>query len=138
MNNQTKQVLYETIKQVLSESTTLKYKGHSFVLNVKANSDPTKDGLGITLVPPFGELTPTEQSDITTDILQRLNDGLGKYGLVASIDTQLKDKSKIAYFIYTDNFKKLIRQALQKSNQTASQDLNSEPDEQQPDQSGGE
>ena len=121
--------LEETVREVLNESTTLKYKGHSFVLQVKANSDPTKDGLGIRLIPPFGELNPTEKSDITQDILQRLNDGLSKYGLIANIDTQVKDKSQIAYFMYTDGFKRLIRKALQDSNKKQSQEIEPESNE---------
>ena len=121
--------LEKTVREVLNESTTLKYKGHSFVLQVKANSDPTKDGLGVRLIPPFGELNPTEKSDITQDILQRLNDGLSKYGLIANIDTQVKDKSQIAYFMYTDGFKRLIRKALQDSNKKQSQEIEPESNE---------
>lgn len=130
--------LEKAVREVLNESTTLKYKGHSFVLQVKANSDPTKDGLGVRLIPPFGELNPTEKSDITQDILQRLNNGLSKYGLIANIDTQVKDKSQIAYFMYTDGFKRLIRKALQDSNKQQSQEIEPESNEQPEELHSGE
>ena len=105
--------LENLVKQVISEATKINFAGHSFLLKTDTNEDPQKKGVKVQFIPTeFGALSPTEQNDIAIELEERLEQGLGEYDLRVERDRNLKDKTIIGFFIYTEYFDKLIRKAL--------------------------
>lgn len=105
--------LEQLVRQTLNEAAKINFAGHQFVLKVDTNEDPNKKGVKVQFLPTeFGTITPTEQNDIANELAERLNDGLAEYDLRVERDRELKDKTIVGFFIYADQFDKMIRKAL--------------------------
>ena len=105
--------LEKLVKEVLSEAAKINFAGHSFLLKVDTNEDPNKKGIKVQFLPTkFGAITPTEQNDIAEELAVRLDKGLQPYELRVERDRELKDKTVVGFFIYADQFDKLIRKAI--------------------------
>jgi len=105
--------LEKLVRQTLNEAAKINFAGHQFVLKVDTNEDPNKKGVKVQFIPTeFGKITPTEQNDIANELAERLNDGLAEYDLRVERDRELKDKTIVGFFIYADQFDKMIRKAL--------------------------
>ena len=115
--------LEQLVRQTLNEAAKINFAGHQFVLKVDTNEDPNKKGVKVQFLPTeFGKITPTEQNDIANELAERLNDGLAEYDLRVERDRELKDKTIVGFFIYADQFDKMIRKALSGTNPDASVD----------------
>ena len=107
------------VKQVLNEAAKINFAGHSFLLKIDTNEDPTKKGVKIQFIPTeFGSISGTEQNDIAIELEGRLEAGLAEYDLRVERDRNLKDKTIIGFFIYIEYFDKIIRKALSRQNPT--------------------
>ena len=112
-----KDILTESVKQVLSESTKVNFGGHKFLMKIDTNEDPQKKGVKIIFYPlEFGSMNSTTQNDVAIELESRLEAGLAEYGLRVERDRAIKDRTAIAYFIYADYFDRLIRLALTSQN----------------------
>lgn len=101
------------IKQVISETVKVNFNNHSFLLKVDVNEDPKKKGIKVQFLPTtFGAISPTEQNDIAIALGDKLDGGLGKFGMAVERDRQLKNKSIIGFFIYIEYFDKIVRSIL--------------------------
>lgn len=105
--------LEKLVRQTLNEAAKINFAGHQFVLKVDTNEDPNKKGVKVQFLPTkFGTITSTEQNDIANELAERLNSGLAEYELRVERDRELKDKTIVGFFIYADQFDKIIRKAL--------------------------
>jgi len=105
--------LEQLVRQTLNEAAKINFAGHQFILKVDTNEDPNKKGVKVQFIPTqFGKITPTEQNDIANELAERLNVGLAEYDLRVERDRELKDKTIVGFFIYADQFDKMIRKAL--------------------------
>ena len=110
-------VLDGLVKEVLLESTKVKFGGHQFLLKVDTNEDPNKKGVKIQFIPTrFGQINPTTQNDIAIELESRLEKGLAEYGLRVERDSALRDKTVIGFFIYIEYFDRIVRKALEGQN----------------------
>ena len=115
--------LEKIVRETLTEAAKINFAGHQFVLKVDTNEDPNKKGVKVQFLPTkFGTITSTEQNDIANELAERLNDGLAEYELRVERDRELKDKTIIGFFIYADQFDKMIRKALAGTNPDAEVD----------------
>ena len=105
--------LEQLVRQTLNEAAKINFASHQFILKVDTNEDPNKKGVKVQFIPTqFGKITPTEQNDIANELAERLNVGLAEYDLRVERDRELKDKTIVVFFIYADQFDKMIRKAL--------------------------
>lgn len=105
--------LEQLVRQTLNEAAKINFASHQFILKVDTNEDPNKKGVKVQFIPTqFGKITPTEQNDIANELAERLNVGLAEYDLRVERDRELKDKTIVGFFIYADQFDKMIRKAL--------------------------
>ena len=112
--------LEQLVRQTLNEAAKINFAGHQFVLKVDTNEDPNKKGIKVQFLPTeFGKITPTEQNDIANELAVRLDQGLAEYELRVERDRELKDKTIVGFFIYADQFDKMIRKALSGTNPDA-------------------
>jgi len=110
--------LITEIKEMLSEVTKVNFKGNKFVLNVSTNEDPNKTGIKIQFIPvTFSGLSKQQQDNIAMELQKVLNQGLAPLGLSAERDRELKDKTKIGFFIYIEYFTKIVVDALNQISQ---------------------
>ena len=115
------------VNQVINEAAKINFAGHSFLLKIDTNEDPTKKGVKIQFIPTeFGSISGTEQNDIAIELEGRLESGLAEYDLRVERDRNLKDKTIIGFFIYIEYFDKIIRKAL--NNQNPNPDVQPEPE----------
>lgn len=113
MNNN----LDKLVKHVLEESVKLNFAGHSYLMKVDANEDPTKAGVRVTFTPTeFGNVNPSELNDIAIELESRLEKGLAQYGLRVERDRAIKDKTAIRFIIYIEYFERLFKKALKSQN----------------------
>jgi len=111
--------LEKLVKEVITEAAKINFAGHSFLLKIDTNEDPTKKGVKVQFIPTeFGSLSTTEQNDIAIELEGRLEQGLAEYDLRVERDRNLKDKTIIGFFIYIEYFDKIIRKALSRQNPT--------------------
>jgi len=111
--------LEKLVKDVITEAAKINFAGHSFLLKIDTNEDPTKKGVKVQFIPTeFGSLSTTEQNDIAIELEGRLEQGLAEYDLRVERDRNLKDKTIIGFFIYIEYFDKIIRKALSRQNPT--------------------
>jgi len=111
--------LEKLVKEVITEAAKINFAGHSFLLKIDTNEDPTKKGVKVQFIPTeFGSLSKTEQNDIAIELEGRLEQGLAEYDLRVERDRNLKDKTIIGFFIYIEYFDKIIRKALSRQNPT--------------------
>jgi hypothetical protein len=109
--------LEQLVRQTISEAAKINFAGHSFFLKIDANEDPNKKGIKVQFLPTeFGKISKTQQNDIANELAVRLDRGLAEYDLRVERDRELKDKTIIGFFIYADQFDKMIRKALSKQN----------------------
>ncbi len=107
------------VNQVINEAAKINFAGHSFLLRIDTNEDPTKKGVKVQFISTeFGSLSTTEQNDIAIELEGRLEQGLAEYDLRVERDRNLKDKTIIGFFIYIEYFDKIIRKALSRQNPT--------------------
>lgn len=110
-------ILEELTREVLAESTKVKFGGYRFLLKVDTNEDPNKKGVKIQFIPTqFGQIDSTTQNDIAIELESRLEKGLAEYGLRVERDRALKDKTVIGFFIYIEYFDRIVRKALESQN----------------------
>ncbi len=110
-------ILEELTREVLAESTKVKFGGYRFLLKVDTNEDPNKKGVKIQFIPTqFGQINSTTQNDIAIELESRLEKGLAEYGLRVERDRALKDKTVIGFFIYIEYFDRIVRKALESQN----------------------
>ena len=115
------------VKQVINEAAKINFAGHSFLLKIDTNEDPTKKGVKVQFIPTeFGSISATEQNDIAIELEGRLESGLAEYDLRVERDRNLKDKTIIGFFIYIEYFDKIIRKAL--ANQNPGTETQPEPE----------
>ena len=101
------------IKQVLSEITTVNFKGQKFVLKVDVNEDPNKKGIKVQFLPTTTmAISKQQQDDMAMELAAKLNQGLTTLGLTVERDRELKDKTIIGFFIYIEYLDKIIINAL--------------------------
>ena len=111
--------LEKLVKDVITEAAKINFAGHSFLLKIDTNEDPTKKGVKVQFIPTeFGSLSTTEQNDIAIELEGRLEQGLAEYDLRVERDRNLKDKTIIGFFTYIEYFDKIIRKALSRQNPT--------------------
>ena len=109
----------ETLVNQVINAAKINFAGHSFLLRIDTNEDPTKKGVKVQFIPTeFGSLSTTEQNDIAIELEGRLEQGLAEYDLRVERDRNLKDKTIIGFFIYIEYFDKIIRKALSRQNPT--------------------
>lgn len=109
----TDSLIKDTLKEIISEATKINFAGHTFMLKTGVNEDPNKKGIKVQFIPTeFGSISSTDQNDIAIELEKRLEDGLKQYDIKIERDRELKDKTKIGFFIYLEHFDKMIRKAL--------------------------
>jgi hypothetical protein len=102
------------LSAILSEATTVNFKGHSFTLRLDTNEDPKKKGVKIQFVPStFQMLSQQEKDDLAIELEQKLEPGLAKVGLKVERDRELRDPNIIGFFIYIEYLDRIVRKALQ-------------------------
>lgn len=112
-----KQILEESVREVITEATKIHFGKYNFLLKVDTNEDPQKKGVKIQFIPTeFGQMNFTTQNDIAIELESRLEKGLEQFGLRVERDRGLKDKTVIGFFIYLEFFDRLVRKALQSQN----------------------
>jgi hypothetical protein len=110
--------LINEIKQVLLEATAVNFQGQKFILKVDVNEDPNKKGIKVQFLPTtYDGMSKQKQDEIAMALESKLDQGLASMGMKVERDRQLKDKTIIGFFIYIEYVDKIIRQALQQSNQ---------------------
>ena len=115
--------LQELINDVIAEAAKVNFAGHEFLLKVDTNEDPQKKGVKVQFIPTtFGKISSTERNDIAIELEGRLEQGLGEYELKVERDRNLKDKTIIGFFIYSEYFDKIIRKALSNQNPTGNEE----------------
>ena len=115
------------IRNTLSEAAKIKFAGHNFILKVDTNEDPQKKGVKVQFLPTkFGSITPTEQNDIAIELEKRLSAGLEPFDMKVERDRNLKDKTIVGFFIYIEDFDRIIRKALSGQNPKTDGNSNSE------------
>ena len=130
-----RQMLEESVKEVISEATKVHFGKYNFLLKVDTNEDPQKKGVKVQFIPTeFGQINFTTQNDIAIELETRLEKGLADYGLRVERDRGLKDKTVIGFFIYIEYFDRLIRKALEGQNPSKTGDA---PLEDKPEENGG-
>lgn len=130
-----RQMLEESVKEVISEATKVHFGKYSFLLKVDTNEDPQKKGVKVQFIPTeFGQINFTTQNDIAIELETRLEKGLADYGLRVERDRGLKDKTVIGFFIYIEYFDRLIRKALEGQNPSKTGEA---PLEDKPEENGG-
>lgn len=112
-----KQLLEESVREVLTEATKIHFGKYNFLLKVDTNEDPQKKGVKVQFIPTeFGQINFTTQNDIAIELESRLEKGLEQFGLRVERDRGLKDKTVIGFFIYIEYFDRLVRKALEGQN----------------------
>lgn len=117
-----KQILEESVREVITEATKIHFGKYNFLLKVDTNEDPQKKGVKVQFIPTeFGQINFTTQNDIAIELESRLEKGLEQFGLRVERDRGLKDKTIIGFFIYLEYFDRLVRKALQSQNPSQGQ-----------------
>lgn len=127
-----KQILEESVREVITEATKIHFGKYSFLLKVDTNEDPQKKGVKVQFIPTeFGQINFTTQNDIAIELESRLEKGLEQFGLRVERDRGLKDKTIIGFFIYIEYFDRLVRKALEGQNpsKTGENPLESSPED---------
>lgn len=127
-----KQLLEESVREVLTEATKIHFGKYNFLLKVDTNEDPQKKGVKVQFIPTeFGQINFTTQNDIAIELESRLEKGLEQFGLRVERDRGLKDKTIIGFFIYIEYFDRLVRKALEGQNpsKTGENPLESTPED---------
>lgn len=101
------------VKEVLTEVTKVNFKGNKFVLKLGTNEDPNKTGVKIQFYPvTFTGMSKQQQDDIAMELQRVLNQNLASLGFTVERDRDLKDKTIIGFFLYIEQFNKVVVDAL--------------------------
>jgi hypothetical protein len=96
--------------------TKVTLEDQEFYLKVDTNEDPTKKGIKVQFIPTsYNQISPDKTDDIAIELLNKLDNGLQKFGMKVERDRQLKDKTIIGFFIHIEYLDKIIRAALTKN-----------------------
>ena len=99
-------------KEIHKESTEVKEGGSKFTLRTGVNKNPTKLGIKIQFEPVGGGLESDTKNKLEVALQERLNDGLGKYKIQVSKDTDVPREDVIGFFIPLSQLKALIIEGL--------------------------
>ena len=99
-------------KEILKEATEVKAGGSKFTLRTGVNKNPTKLGIKIQFEPVGGGLESDTKNKLEVALQERLNDGLGKYKIQVSKDTDVPREDVIGFFIPLAQLKALIVEGL--------------------------
>ena len=100
------------IKEELKEATEVSAGGSTFTLRTGVNKNPTKLGIKVQFEPLAGGLESDTKNKLEVALQEKLNDGLGKYKIQVSKDTDVPRKDVIGFFIPLSQLKALIVEGL--------------------------
>ena len=102
----------DIIKEELKEATEVSAGGSKFTLRTGVNKNPTKLGIKIQFEPLGGGLESDVKNKLEVALQEKLNDGLGKYKIQVSKDTDVPREDVIGFFIPLSQLKSLIIEGL--------------------------
>ena len=100
------------IKEELKENTEISAGGSKFNLRTGVNKNPTKLGVKIQFEPKAGFLDPDTKAKLEVALQEKLNNGLSKYKIQVSKDTDVPREEVIGFFIPLSQLKALIIEGL--------------------------
>jgi hypothetical protein len=100
------------IKEELKEATEVSAGGSKFTLRTGVNKNPTKLGIKVQFEPLGGGLESDTKNKLEVALQEKLNDGLGKYKIQVSKDTDVPRADVIGFFIPLSQLKALIIEGL--------------------------
>ena len=99
-------------KEILKEATEVNAGGSRFTLRTGVNKNPTKLGIKVQFEPLGGGLESDTKNKLEVALQEKLNDGLGKYKIQVSKDTDVPREDVIGFFIPLAQLKALIVEGL--------------------------
>ena len=100
-------------EELLKESTEVSAGGSKFTLRTGVNKNPTKLGIKIQFEPKEGmQMNPDVKAKLEVALQEKLNEGLGKYKIQVSKDTDVPRAEVIGFFIPLAQLKALIIEGL--------------------------
>ena len=99
-------------KEILREATEVNAGGSRFTLRTGVNKNPTKLGIKVQFEPVGGGLESDTKNKLEVALQEKLNDGLGKYKIQVSKDTDVPREDVIGFFIPLAQLKALIVEGL--------------------------
>ena len=99
-------------KEILKEATEVNAGGSKFTLRTGVNKNPTKLGIKVQFEPVGGGLESDTKNKLEVALQEKLNDGLGKYKIQVSKDTDVPREDVIGFFIPLAQLKALIVEGL--------------------------
>ena len=99
-------------KEILREATEVSAGGSRFTLRTGVNKNPTKLGIKVQFEPVGGGLESDTKNKLEVALQEKLNDGLGKYKIQVSKDTDVPREDVIGFFIPLAQLKALIVEGL--------------------------
>ena len=99
-------------KEILKEATEVNAGGSRFTLRTGVNKNPTKLGIKVQFEPVGGGLESDTKNKLEVALQEKLNDGLGKYKIQVSKDTDVPREDVIGFFIPLAQLKALIVEGL--------------------------
>ena len=100
-------------EELLKESTEISAGGSKFTLRTGVNKNPTKLGIKIQFEPKEGmQMNPDVKAKLEVALQEKLNEGLGKYKIQVSKDTDVPRAEVIGFFIPLAQLKALIIEGL--------------------------
>ena len=99
----------DIIKEELKEATEVSAGGSKFTLRTGVNKNPTKLGIKIQFEPKEGmQMNPDVKAKLEVALQEKLNEGLSKYKIQVSKDTDVPRDEVIGFFIPLAQLKALI------------------------------
>ena len=103
----------DIIKEELKEATEVSAGGSKFTLRTGVNKNPTKLGIKIQFEPKEGmQMNPDVKAKLEVALQEKLNEGLSKYKIQVSKDTDVPRAEVIGFFIPLAQLKALIIEGL--------------------------
>jgi hypothetical protein len=99
-------------KEILKEATEISAGNNKFNLRTGVNKNPTKLGIKIQFEPKEGFLETDTKAKLEVALQEKLNDGLSKYKIQVSKDTDVPRDEVIGFFIPLSQLKALIIEGL--------------------------
>jgi len=116
-------------KEVLKEATEVNAGGSKFTLRTGVNKNPTKLGIKIQFEPKEGmQMNPDVKAKLEVALQEKLNEGLGKYKIQVSKDTDVPRAEVIGFFIPLAQLKALIIEGLGQGEASVDAPLAPEPE----------
>ena len=88
------------IKEELKEATEVSAGGSKFTLRTGVNKNPTKLGIKVQFEPLAGGLESDTKNKLEVALQEKLNDGLGKYKIQVSKDTDVPRADVIGFLFH--------------------------------------